>query len=319
MWLDVVRYADTGGYHSDNHRDVCAVPRLGHQLLQSRTSRSTDSRLNSSPAICCRTRPADAKIASGYNRLLHNDGGRAARRRRSTPAKYAADRVRNTSNVWLGADARLRRVPQPQIRSVHDAGFLPLRRLLRRRQGESGRPARADADHDGGAGSRIEESSRPASPNWRRNWPSHRPSSMTPRRNGKSQSQRRKTARRACPKPVADALKASPDKRTAGTEASDRRPLSLTLAAENEPLRKKLSALRARKDQLLKAIPTTLVSMTGPPRTMRVLPRGNWLDDSGEVVDPAVPAVLGTVAPASSERRATRLELASGLPLPRTR
>ena len=37
-------------------------------------------------------------------------------------------------------------------------------------------------------------------------------------------------------------------------------------------------------------MPATLVTMAGPPRTMRVLPRGNWLDDSGEVVAPGTPA-----------------------------
>ena len=41
---------------------------------------------------------------------------------------------------------------------------------------------------------------------------------------------------------------------------------------------------------------------------MRVLPRGNWLDDSGPVVQPAVPEFLGNLG--IDERRATRLDLA---------
>jgi hypothetical protein len=41
---------------------------------------------------------------------------------------------------------------------------------------------------------------------------------------------------------------------------------------------------------------------------MRVLPRGNWLDDSGQVVAPGVPASLNPLT--VTERRATRLDLA---------
>jgi hypothetical protein len=47
------------------------------------------------------------------------------------------------------------------------------------------------------------------------------------------------------------------------------------------------------------------------PRTTRVLPRGNWLDDSGPIVGPAIPEFLGTLDTAG--RRATRLDLANWL------
>lgn len=60
-----------------------------------------------------------------------------------------------------------------------------------------------------------------------------------------------------------------------------------------------------------KAIPRTMVSVSIAPRTIRVLPRGNWLDDSGEVVEPAVPEFYGKVKPTTG--RATRLDLASWL------
>src|SRR5262249_16648276 len=57
------------------------------------------------------------------------------------------------------------------------------------------------------------------------------------------------------------------------------------------------------------AIPTTLVSMSGLPRTMRILPRGNWLDESGPVVTPAVPGFLPALK--VKDRRPTRLDLAN--------
>ena len=54
----------------------------------------------------------------------------------------------------------------------------------------------------------------------------------------------------------------------------------------------------------------TMVAVSGPPRTVRVLPRGDWLDDSGEVVKPATPHFLKPIA---GEDRATRLDLARWL------
>src|SRR5262245_15666522 len=87
-----------------------------------------------------------------------------------------------------------------------------------------------------------------------------------------------------------------------------------TVAPELATSRKRLADLQRRKAELEKQVPLTLVSTPVPPRTMRVLPRGNWLDDSGEVVAPAVPASLGGWS--VQERRATRLDLAQWLVAP---
>ena len=45
------------------------------------------------------------------------------------------------------------------------------------------------------------------------------------------------------------------------------------------------------------------------PRAVRVLPRGNWMDDSGEIVTPGVPHFLQQIE--ANERRANRLDLAN--------
>lgn len=55
------------------------------------------------------------------------------------------------------------------------------------------------------------------------------------------------------------------------------------------------------------AIPRVLTVEAVDPETVRILPRGNFLDESGEVVAPAVPVFLNT---APLWRRATRLDLA---------
>ena len=99
-WLDLVRFADTCGYHSDNHRDVAAyrdyvvdafnnnkpfdqftIEQLAGDLLPGST--------------------IEQKIASGYNRLLQTTEEGGAQRKEYL-AIYQADRVRNVSTVWLG-------------------------------------------------------------------------------------------------------------------------------------------------------------------------------------------------------------------------
>jgi hypothetical protein len=54
-----------------------------------------------------------------------------------------------------------------------------------------------------------------------------------------------------------------------------------------------------------------MISASIKPRTMRVLPRGNWLDDSGPIVTSAIPKFLGKLD--TGDQRATRLDLANWL------
>jgi hypothetical protein len=76
-----------------------------------------------------------------------------------------------------------------------------------------------------------------------------------------------------------------------------------------------LKKAKQRRDDYRKSIRSVVVSESVEPREMRVLPRGNWLDDSGEVVLPGVPDVLLPLA--RVDRRATRMDLAAWLTHPR--
>ncbi|MBT3666760.1 MAG: DUF1553 domain-containing protein [Opitutae bacterium] len=57
-----------------------------------------------------------------------------------------------------------------------------------------------------------------------------------------------------------------------------------------------------------KTFRSMLVSQTGNKRVVRILPRGNWLDQSGEVVQPAIPEFMGKLD--TKDRKANRLDLA---------
>jgi hypothetical protein len=59
------------------------------------------------------------------------------------------------------------------------------------------------------------------------------------------------------------------------------------------------------------AIPRIVVTRAALPAVTRVLPRGNWMDDSGPIVEPAIPGFLGKLD--TSGRRADRVDLANWL------
>jgi len=99
-WLDLARYADTNGYHIDNHRDMWkwrewviqafnenkpfdqfTIEQLAGDLLPNAT--------------------IEQKIASGFNRnvMVNFEGGADPN---EYMTKYIVDRVNTTATVWLG-------------------------------------------------------------------------------------------------------------------------------------------------------------------------------------------------------------------------
>ncbi len=71
-------------------------------------------------------------------------------------------------------------------------------------------------------------------------------------------------------------------------------------------------ALAAKEHELFKGRVWTMVTKAAEnPLEVRVLPRGNWQDDSGPVVLPATPSFLPGRLESSEEKRLTRLDLAN--------
>jgi hypothetical protein len=84
-----------------------------------------------------------------------------------------------------------------------------------------------------------------------------------------------------------------------------------TVAPLLDRVRDELSDTEKRLEEFQKKIRKCLVTVAAAPRTVRVLPRGNWLDATGEVVTPGVPAFMKALE--TGDRRATRLDLAKWL------
>jgi len=100
-WLDLVRYADTIGYHSDNPRNVTPYRDWVINAFNANMPFDEFTREQLAGDLL----PAanlQQRVASGYNRLnlTTEEGGAQAKEYES---KSAADRVRNLSAVWLGS------------------------------------------------------------------------------------------------------------------------------------------------------------------------------------------------------------------------
>lgn len=75
-----------------------------------------------------------------------------------------------------------------------------------------------------------------------------------------------------------------------------------------------LAKLKAERDLLESSIPRVIYTERTKPRLTRVLPRANWMDETGEIVQPAIPGFLGTLQ--TEGRPATRLDLANWIVSP---
>ena len=100
-WLDLVRYADTVGFHGDvavnvyPYRDYVIRSFNENKPFDEFTREQLGGDLIPDASV-------DQKVASAYNRLgrMTNEGGSQAK---EYLAKYAADRARTVSTVWLGS------------------------------------------------------------------------------------------------------------------------------------------------------------------------------------------------------------------------
>jgi len=265
-WLDLVRFADTVGYHGDQdqnitpYRDYVIDAFNDNKPLDQFTREQLAGDLLPGSSI-------DAKIASGYNRMLQtsHEGGVQPK---EYLAIYAADRVRNLSEVWLGATMG--------CCQCHDHKYDP----FTTRDFYSMAAFFADLDeaqHFTKGGNSL---------------PTNRP----PEEKLLTKRERQQVAE------FEQQIAKLGDQLVTHTKDDPE---------TRKVLEKKLAKLKSQAEEIRKSARKTMISVAIEPRTMRILPRGNWLDDSGEIVLPAVPEHLGRLD--VGDRRANRLDLANWL------
>ncbi len=319
-WLDLVRYADSIGYHSDNPMNVS--PYRDHVIRVFNANQPFDRfTVEQLAGDLLPGSTPEQKVASGYNRLLQTTAEGGAQPKEYI-AKYAADRVRNVSTVWLGTTMGCCQCHDHKFDPFTMCDFYSLAAFFADvkepavglREGGMPVPSAAQAaeskrldDELQADKARLEISTLElalAQAAWEK-----RPSATLSTGNGVLPPASKSGANSGAvkmPSDVAAALAVRPENR----DAEQRRTVAAfykTIAPALAPVRARVADLERRREALNKAIPRCLVTVADTPRTVRILPRGNWLDETGEVVMPAYPAALRHPEP---HGRLTRLDLA---------
>ncbi|MDE0571234.1 MAG: PSD1 and planctomycete cytochrome C domain-containing protein [Verrucomicrobiales bacterium] len=243
-WLDLVRFADTVGYHGDQDHNI--TPYRDYVLNSFNQNLPFDQFTREQLAgDLLNGSTIDQRIATGYNRLLQtsHEGGVQAR---EYLAIYAADRIRNLSGVWMGATLG--------CAQCHDHKYDPY--TARDFYAMSAFFADVDESKHFAVGSNSLPTKRP---------------------------------------PEISVISRKDREYLKSLE------VKVSKTKETEDLIKKIKSRSV----------LTMVTQSIEPRVTRILPRGNWLDESGEIVQPAIPEFLGKID--TGDRRATRLDLANWL------
>ena len=301
-WLDLVRYADTVGYHGDQshnaspYRDWVIAAFLDNLPFDRFTLlQLAGDLIEPQPG----EHPDDRILAAAYNRLLQtsHEGGLQVKEYR---AIYQADRIRNVSGVWLGATVGCAQCHDHKYDPYTSRDFYALGAFF------------ADVDdekHMGRAGFGGA--------------PNRTPTTRQPEQAVVSPFDRKQLAaidaemnllRQSLPPPSQlAATREAKQKATVDTDAektADKRPQTVEPQVVTTA-RKRLAVLEKKRKQLARMLMVT--RQLKRPRTVRLLPRGNWMDETGPVVDPAVPDFLGQL---QVSRRANRADLARWLVAP---
>lgn len=269
-WLDLVRYADSCGYHSDI--EVAISPYRDYVIAAFNDNLPFDRFTREQLAgDLLPDATLEQRIATGFNRLnkTTEEGGAQDG---EYLAKSAADRVRTTAGVWLAATLG--------CAECHDHKYDP----FSARDFYSFAAIFADIEERGVYKAANRE-----------------PTVAVP-----TAGQQRQLDRLSARIVDLDAQLATLDE---------------SKTAERETATAELKQLRDEQKQFERSLTRSMVSAAVAPREMRILPRGNWLDGTGEVVSAAWPACFDTArdentVATSSETpapRVTRLDLANWL------
>ena len=251
-WLDVVRFADTIGYHSDNARNVW--PYRDWVIRSFNANQPFDEfTIHQVAGDLVPDANQETRVGSGFNRLLltTEEGGAQAK---DYEARMLTDRVRAIGAAWLGQTTGCAQCHDHKFDPFTARDFYSLGAFF--------------ADIQEPIIGRREEGMIVGTP-----------------------EEHKRLA-------DLDAALADAKKKFDAIVSNDQRKV-LVKAEEDR---------KEFYDPLVKC----LVSVqAATPRTVRILPRGNWMDETGEVMKPAFPAYLPQ--PAIEGREPNRLDLAQWL------
>ena len=288
-WLDLVRFANTVGYHGDQehqispYRDYVISALNANMPFDQFTREQLAGDLLPEPTI-------EQKVATGYNRLLQtsHEGGVQPK---EYMAIYSADHVRNVSAVWMGGTVGCAQCHDHKFDPYTARDFYSLAAFF------------ADVDENQHLQKGADVSPTLRAPEME---------VFTPEDRARLESLGRREERLVTQiEGTAPSPSPSPEDGGGEIQSPSPSPSFAEGGGEIRALEDRLAECKAEIEATRKRARLTMVTVAIEPREIRVLPRGNWLDDSGEIVQPAIPEFLGTLD--TNGLRATRLDLANWL------
>ncbi len=273
-WLDLVRYADSVGYHGDQEHH--STPYRDYVINALNDGLPFDQFTREQLAGDLLDHPSEEQVAATcYNRLLQtsHEGGVQPK---EYLAIYAADRVRNVSAVWMGATVGCAQCHDHKFDPYSSKNFYELAAFF------------ADVDEATHLTKGADSS----------------PTQRFPEKEFLDRVQRQELTHIQAELSRLEAERA----RSPGPATDDAQRQAVE-ASELAELDKLIASLKEQAKRIGTEKRRAMITVSTDPRIMRVLPRGNWLDETGETVAPALPSFLGSVAKRSA--RATRLDLAN--------
>ena len=239
-WLDLVRYADTNGYHADiewkvsPYRDYIIDAFNGNKPFDQFTIEQIAGDLLPESSM-------EQKVAAGYNRL-NMKSTEFGIQDAEYLAKYSADRVRTTATTWLGVTVGCAECHDHKFDPFTIKDFYSFAAFFADIKGVGYYPSAQKV----GWGETIKVL----------------------------------------------------DKKTR-IEVS-----KLETEVKNKQSEEDQKLINQKIEELKKQSREMLATVSVKPRITRVLPRGDWMDQTGEIVNPALPAFL------SDQKVTTRKDLA---------
>lgn len=322
-WLDVVRYADTIGYHSDNPRNVWPYR---DWVIKSFNDNKRFDRFTIEQVAGDLVEDADqeSRIGSAFNRLLLSteEGGAQAK---DYEQRMLTDRVRAIGAAWLGqttgcAQCHDHKFDPITMRDFYALGafFADIKEpIIGRREDGMLVTTAAQQERLAQLEAALEEAQkrfeaiRPqlemAQREWEAEIQTHKEPLAELRENSRASAGDIQNAKK-----VAAALAKNAKARKKQDVDAIRDYFFSRVTELYQAERAALAQTQQARDAFVNSLPRCLVSVSTPEkRIVRILPRGNWMDESGQEVKPALPHYLPQ--PQIEGRELTRLDLAEWL------
>ena len=323
-WLDVVRFADTIGYHSDNPRNVWPYR---DWVIQSFNENKPFDRftIEQLAGDLLPDKNQSTLIGSAFNRLLLSteEGGAQPK---DYEQRMLTDRVRAVGAAWLGqttgcAQCHDHKFDPFTMRDFYSLGafFADIQEPIigKREDGMAIKTtdqekSLADLDVALDKAKQEHELIRKQLESAQKQWESDITRYAVTLPELKDDSKASKEAKDRA-KTVAKALdKSAKDRKKNENDVIRDYFLSQGTTLFQEQ-RDALTKAQNARDTFYNSLPKCLVSTSGKDkRTVRILPRGDWMDESGEVMKPALPQYLvkSQVQSSNGSSELNRLDLA---------